>query len=455
MRGDRGGAQAEKGRGAITLAIAAAAILAIAAVGPAWAQAADPQAADAPQAEPTPAEPTPSEAAPAADKPLAAHPISAEIAETGLAATEARLGALPAPRPDELFALAGVRFLSAVEGAAQLRYRYNAGAVDYAPMLRLPLPANPEPEPFDPGMVEALFTAVLEDMAGVESALAALPPEALEGDALGLTLSLDDLWIDANGNGARDEAGPVTETMMDLTGGVLGAPLRGMRGTLVRFDAADVAWLRAYAHLLSGVSEVVLSLDPTAALTAAQPGWEASATFRAEGGAFGAEMWADQAAATLLLFRGAPDAARTRAALAHFEAMIAQNRVFWERVFIEEDDRGEWIPNPTQASALGGATLTREMAEGWIAVLGELEQVLKGELLMPHWRYAADAEGNSVGVNLRRVFEDPASVDLVLWLQGAAAVPYLEVGPLADGRTLNAFDTLVRGRSLALAVWFN
>lgn len=451
------GPRIRRGRRGVAAALIAALLWSAAAPGAALAQTpSEPAPAETPQGEAAAAAapPAPSEKEP----PLTADPISAEFAKRGLSAVIARLEALAEPSPEELFALAGARFLRAVERASQQRYRFDLGQVDYAPMLRLPLPRNAKPEPFDPAVVEIVFTGVLEDMAGVEAALSRIPSEALEGDAFGVTLSLDDLWIDVNANGARDEAGPATETMMDLAGALLGAQLRGMRGTLIRFDAADVAWLRAYGHLLSGVSELVLSVDPTAALTAAQPGWEAGKRFtRVRGGGFGMgeSLWIDQAASALLMLRGTPDGARTRAALGHLQAMIAQNRVFWTRVKAEGDDRGEWIPNPNQTSALGGVRVDAQTAEGWLAVLGDLERVLKGELLAPYWRYDQTREGAPAGINLRRVLEDPAPFDLVLWIQGAAAAPYLEAGEVASGESMNAFERLVTGRAMMFALWFN
>ena len=51
--------------------------------------------------------------------------------------------------------------------------------------------------------------------------------------------------------------------------------------------------------------------------------------------------------------------------------------------------------------------------------------LLAGKRLLPFWR-----GDPSRGVNLRRVFTEPRPFDLVLWVQGTAATPYLEKGPL-------------------------
>jgi hypothetical protein len=55
--------------------------------------------------------------------PATAETISQEIARTGISPTEARLAALPSPTSEDLFALAGLRFLGGVEAALQLRWQ--------------------------------------------------------------------------------------------------------------------------------------------------------------------------------------------------------------------------------------------------------------------------------------------------------------------------------------------
>ena len=89
--------------------------------------------------------------------PVHSETISQEIAHTGLTATEARLTALPAPTDADRFALGGVQFLRAIEGSFQDRWK--AGLTDptgMMPLLRLPIPDNPTPAAFDPGLCQHL-----------------------------------------------------------------------------------------------------------------------------------------------------------------------------------------------------------------------------------------------------------------------------------------------------------
>ena len=92
--------------------------------------------------------------------PATAETLSAEIGRSGIAATEARLAALPAPADDERFALGGLRFLAALEQSFQIRWQNGmSDRTGMLPFLRLPVPENPAPQPFDPGAVAAIFTA--------------------------------------------------------------------------------------------------------------------------------------------------------------------------------------------------------------------------------------------------------------------------------------------------------
>ncbi|MEL6316458.1 MAG: hypothetical protein AAFR16_02340, partial [Pseudomonadota bacterium] len=383
--------------------------------------------------------------------PDAVAPISGAIAEGGLAAAEARLALGAKGDPSKLMALGGVRLLRALEGAIHARWRHGLAPIAGVPILRLELPENPSPAPWAPDAVEAALTGFLAQLALAEEALAAAEGAMSEApdDAIALTVALSDLWFDVNADGRRD-AGEDLLTLARSAGLRTGA---GAETAIVRFDVADLSWMRAYVHLLSAVAEFGLALEPTAALErlAALDGELAQATLSREG--VGAGL--DQAAPLwMMLTAPAPDRERTRAALGHLQEMVAQNRVFWTRIGAETDNAGEWIPNPRQASALGGARVPAEAAAAWVETLQNLDKVLKGELLLPHWRYGPTEDGQTVGVNLRRVLTDPLTFDPALWAQGAAAAPYIEAGPQVTGDAFDRFARLV-GDPFRFALWFN
>ena len=113
----------------------------------------------------------------------------------------------------------------------------------------------------------------------------------------------------------------------------------------------------------------------------------------------------------------------------------------------ETDDDNEWLPGPHQKGALGWP-VSEEMIASWLGALDELEAVLDGRKLVPHPRFVR-------GINVKRVLTEPRQFDLVLWITGHGVLPYLEDGPVADGRAWAQASQVFRGQFLAYAFWFN
>ena len=89
--------------------------------------------------------------------------------------------------------------------------------------------------------------------------------------------------------------------------------------------------------------------------------------------------------------------------------------------------------------------------------LDESESLLTGKKLVPFWR-STSAEvvaGTAQGLNLQRVFNHPRHFDLVLWVQGTDAVPYLEQGELTDQRVWAQLTDAFRGQFWGFAIWIN
>lgn len=382
--------------------------------------------------------------------PAMAETTSQEIGRAGLTATAARLAALPAPSDADRFALAGVRFLGAVEGALQKHWA--AGWTDptgMLPFLRLPVPDNPNPAPADPALITALFRDVGAAMDQARAPLAEIP----ETSDFALEISFADLWFDVNANALRDPG----EDMMPL----LGPALLGWRwmdrdpatpAPVVRFDRADAAWLSAYTHLLGGVSALVQAYDPTAALTQTATAKAAMAAFgpnMSEYESYGIGTAADVIATLDAALSQQPDAARMLAAQQHFQAMITDNRRFWALVEAETDNAQEWLPNDRQTSALG-MVIPQGTGTTWLGVLADGESLLNGSKLAPYWRVADGA-----GVNISRLFTDPKPIDIIGWIQGWAAVPYLEKGTIVSSANWNAFGDMMAGEAMLMSIFLN
>ncbi len=380
--------------------------------------------------------------------PAAAQDISAEIGSAGLAATQSRLTALPAPSEADRFALGGIRFLRTIEATYQARYRTGmSDPTGMIPFLRLDQGTAPDAT-FAPGDVAALFTDAAAGMAAAREPLIGLA----SGPEFALTIRLGDLWFDVNADAARTP----DEDVMAL----LGPALLGWRwfdrdpatpAPTITFDRADAAWLSAYTHLLEGLSNILLAYDPTDALsraTAARDGMAALAPrpmdeFATFTPAIDA-IWV-----MLTALDQEPDAARLSAARTHFLSMITDNRTFWTAVETESDNTAEWLPNDNQTSALG-LTLPPGTGTTWLAVLADGEALLNGDKLIPYWRL-----GDGAGVNLSRMFTEPAPVDVKDWIQGTGALPYLEQGETITPENWQQFQAMMGGDAMLLSLWLN
>jgi hypothetical protein len=140
---------------------------------------------------------------------------------------------------------------------------------------------------------------------------------------------------------------------------------------------------------------------------------------------------------------------RMRSALGHLEQTLALSEESWRFIRAETDDDREWLPNPRQTGVLRVA-VSDEMIDRWLEAVAEARKILAGERLLPFWR-----DGETRGVNLRRVFTEPTTFDLVLWFQGTAATPYLESGTITDSATWTRIVEAFGGSFPGFAAWFN
>jgi hypothetical protein len=138
-----------------------------------------------------------------------------------------------------------------------------------------------------------------------------------------------------------------------------------------------------------------------------------------------------------------------KAALGHLDKVVALSKESWKFILAETDDDHEWIPNPRQTGVLG-IPVRQPIIAGWLEFVEEVEAILAGKRLIPLWRGQEER-----GINLRRVFTEPRSFDLVLWVQGTAATPYLEKGPLTRPEVWNRLRTVFGGELIGFAIWFN
>lgn len=383
-----------------------------------------------------------------AASPAAALDLSAEIATNGIQGTITTLESLSREKtPEELFTLGGLHFLGALETALQARWRVGVSeSLAILPVMRLTVPPNPTPAPLDPAFVTSLFTDLSARMDAARTPLQAIPA----GADFGVEIDFADLWFDIDANGTRGEGEDAAT--------VLGPILMGWQWDsrdpatplpVVRFDAADAAWLAAYTHLLQGISNTILAYDPTDAIARVLAANAAMQPMAQQSEYFDIGTFVDTSAMLIGALEQEPDAARLATAHAHFLHMIAENRRFWTLVVKETDNAREWVPNDNQQSALGIA-LPPGTGSTWMAVLSDGEALLNGKALIPYWRVA-----DGRGINLRRLFLEPGPIDLIGWFQGFAAVPYLEEGRTITGQNWMAFEQMMAGDTVLMTLFLN
>ena len=228
---------------------------------------------------------------------------------------------------------------------------------------------------------------------------------------------------------------------------------------VIAFDRADVDWMRGYCHLLSALSEIMLAYDGQGVFDIAAHRLFKHAKVPHEfllepnrtpqGGWFQLEEIADVVAFIHMLRFPLVEPKRMEVALKHVEQGLSLSRQMWKRVLAETDNDREWIPGPKQKGAIN-IPVTQEIVDHWLLALDEAELILQGKKLLPFWRGKPTR-----GVNLRKVFLEPRQLDIVLWVQGTAATPYLEEGELTKPDTWQQINRAFGGRFLGFGIWFN
>jgi hypothetical protein len=360
------------------------------------------------------------------------------------------------------FGLGVLQFLQAFEhlGGSLHRYglRTERSFLRPPPQLKEFLPQNPNPDKLTYAAARRIIQTFVEDVAGAEATLA-----GVEDPMVKLPLHVGRVKIDPFGQGK-----PISAAF--LFGRVEGVPAEVRQRAeefVIGFDRGDVSWLRGYCHILAAWGELLLAVDGQNAFECAAhllfEKVETPHTFLLENRRpfddivqAGMPMWSDVASFIHQLTRlSIKEPARTKAALEHLEAGLAQAKEMWKFILEETDDDNEWIPNPKQTGVLG-IKVTREIVEAWRETLDEAELVVKGKKLIPFWRGKSDGRG----VNLRRVFTEPRTFDPIEWVQGTAATPYLEKGELtklADPAVGDRLNKAFGGpfQFLGFGFWFN
>jgi len=324
------------------------------------------------------------------------------------------------------------------------------------PFLRMRIPVHPDPKPATAVDVRRALEAFHERLASIDVRLA-----TIEGKKFTVVLPLGAAGFDFIGKDDPADRIPFGPFFAGIAGGGGPADNANVAGLVVAFDETDALWIRAYTNLLRGLADVFLAhdggelFDATGHLYFSRADTAFSRAL-AEHSTEDPQRNGDSGniADLIATIHGIDlvvvEPARLARARVELLEMVRISRVTLVSAAAEKDDDREWLPGPAQTSVFN-LRLSAEQTTAWLGVLSELEALLTGEKLLPHWRFPKE----NIGLNLRRVFEENRRTDLIGLVQGADAVPYLETGDTTSRRAWRELMAVFGGNFLGYALWIN
>ncbi|ESY50000.1 hypothetical protein ACYG9Z_06830 [Mesorhizobium sp. RSR380A] len=366
--------------------------------------------------------------------------------------------------PASAYAAGAGEFFTALEilAGGLHRHGFESPQSFMLPLMRLPIPDNPDPEPLTYEQFRAILVAFRDRLETSAATLGSVPADA----DIGMVVDLTHAGIDLNEDGAIAPDESMAAIMASLSRG--GISSDGAASSLTfRFDRADGFWLQGYAEFLMAQADFWLAHDfrtmfdgsfhmlfpraklPLQDILVPPAGDMGSSIFSSE--------WriADFISMVHLVNWSVVEPERRQAARRHLLEIIRLSREDWKAIRAETDNDREWLPGPQQKgeNPLTGLEVGEEQVEAWLATLTMAEDLLEGRKLLPHFRITAST---GQGINMKRFFEEPKPFDLVLSITGPAIAPYLESGEIV---TSGEFDQIQRqfggGGFLTFALWFN
>ncbi len=389
-----------------------------------------------------------------AEPPKQAAPLVEQFLQNGrLAEGEKALAEAikKSPEADELkFQLGALQFVRAVEHVAQSINSYGLNNFQgIIPLPGVPAASSHPPKAISYDDCRKIMENWLSDLQRVEATLAQVKKADVK-----LPIHFALIRLDLDGDGKADEDETMWKIFARMGGG---STAESAADFYIAFDLADALWLRGYCHLLMAIDEFFLAHDFHELIERAGHVIFARVKSPYEYLQTGPKIFemghidiADVIAFVHLMNFPVKDAARLKNVLTHLESMTRLSREMWKLVLAETDDDHEWIPNPKQTSPIPGGKVTEEMVKDWMIFLDEADDILAGKKLVPFWR---TSDGR--GVNIHKIFTEPRPFDLVLWVQGSAAAPYLEKGPVTTPEVWRHLQQTFEGNFIGFAIWFN
>lgn len=371
---------------------------------------------------------------------------------------------------DACFVLGIDGVIDAYETLAQGLYRYGAVVPDSSALglfMGVGVPSapsnNPDPEPLTYELLRELldtFTIKLDAAAGHMQ-------QAGDGSAFVIPIEPLRVRIDLNGDGERSD-NETLGTFLESAGGYFEVPepvgkskSKGGEASpdtlTVGFDNADAYWFAGYANITALPFDIALAHDftdfynaflhrvfPKAGLPMGDLARGGSLVIDADTDAY----FADVIAAIHTASFPVVDCERLASVLERASAITALSRQNWEAILAETDDNFELVPSPTQTSLIPDREVTEEIVSAWHQALDQLDRIIAGDLLVPHWRFTQ-------GVNLRTYFETATRSDLIMLFTGHDALPFLDEGPIANANDFREMNEVMGDDWPLFAIWFN
>ncbi len=376
---------------------------------------------------------------------------------------------------DACFAAGMMTLVEGVEGLTQAFYRHGAvapgmpGGTAAAMLLgiepdMLGAPTNPNPEKLS---YEQLRDILDDFVVALDTARAHFDDAGVTGDYV-ITIDPLAVRIDLDGDGTRGEhetlamlIGAVGEFAADVPFTVPESgktkPKASEADTSVGFDRSDAFWFAGYTQIVAAPVDLLLAHDFSgfyaAYLHRIFPKAGLPMQDYSRGGTLFMDAESDSEIADIIaaihtLDFPVTDSARLAGVLDRLKSITAYSRLNWESILLETDDNRELVPSPSQTSIVPGMTVTQETVDAWLETLNVIDQVLVGELLVPHWRFKQ-------GFDLSAYFATATETDLVLLIAGPGALPFLKDGPVADAASFAAANRQFGADWLNYAFWFN
>ncbi len=350
------------------------------------------------------------------------------------------------PQDDQLRLSLGVlQVVRGVERLGQTLHEHGVKpGVEWMPFIRLPVPHNPAPSPIHYQKFRRMIDDFSRDLLNAETTLAGITDDQVQ---LPLRLAAIHLDLDADGS-ATDRFQDILTKMMGRTPDHMGKN----PDFKVVFDRGDVAWLRAYCHLLAGLADLYLAFEsePYFQLYGEQLFSKVKPHLNDdERRALQKKYQEFQTGFTLYV--------REPARLSRFRVHMLQvcklNRETWRFIRAEKDDDHEWLPNPRQKGAMG-LPVQDGMIDAWLGMVQEMESLLEGKKVIPMFWRGGDPER---GINVKTVLDEPpAKFDFLALLNDGPSAKYISKGTEVDGQVIwRAFQMFDRPMMMGYMAWFN